>query len=62
MNDNFDDTVQNIEKTKYKEKVKLGKNILIGNNVKIGQTAQLDTIQLLRKMLKLEIIVALDLM
>ena len=41
VNDNFDDTVQNIEKTKYKEKVKLGKNILIGNNVKIGQNCSI---------------------
>ncbi len=34
--DDFDDTVEEIIKTKFKEKVKFGKNILIGKNVKIG--------------------------
>ena len=34
--DNFDDTAENINISKFKEKVKFGKNVLIGNNVKIG--------------------------
>ena len=35
--DDFDETVEEIGKTKFKEKVKFGKNILIGSNVKIGE-------------------------
>ncbi len=34
--DNFDDTVVDINQSKYKEKVKFGKNVLIGKNVSIG--------------------------
>ena len=37
INDNFDDTTENINKSSFKDKVKYGKNVLIGNNVKIGQ-------------------------
>ena len=36
VNDNFDDTVTDINETIYKDKIKFGKNILIGNNVTIG--------------------------
>ena len=36
VNDNFDSTVKDINKTSFKKKVKFGKNILIGKNVKIG--------------------------
>ena len=36
VNDNFDFSVQDINKTKFKEKVKYGKNVLIGENVSIG--------------------------
>ena len=36
LNDNFDETVENIDNTKFKDKVKYGKNVLIGNNVTIG--------------------------
>ena len=36
INDNFDDTVKNINESKFKDKVKYGKNVLIGNNVTIG--------------------------
>tara|TARA_B100001057_G_scaffold183796_1_gene184472 strand:- start:156 stop:1133 length:978 start_codon:yes stop_codon:yes gene_type:complete len=36
INDNFDDTAQDISKTKFKEKVKYGKNVFIGKNVSIG--------------------------
>ncbi len=37
INDNFDDTTENINQTLFKDKVKYGKNVLIGTNVKIGQ-------------------------
>ena len=36
VNDNFDNSVQDISKTKFKEQVKYGKNVLIGKNVSIG--------------------------
>ena len=36
INDNFDNTVKNINETKFKDKVKFGKNVLIGSNVDIG--------------------------
>ena len=36
VNDNFDNSTQEINKTKFKEKVKYGKNVLIGKNVSIG--------------------------
>ena len=36
INDNFDNTVVDINETKFKDKVKFGKNILIGENVSIG--------------------------
>ena len=36
LNDNFDQTVENINDTKFKDKVKFGKNVLIGSNVVIG--------------------------
>ena len=37
INDNFDETSENINQTFFKDKVTYGKNVLIGNNVKIGQ-------------------------
>ena len=36
INDNFDDTVNEIKVTEFKDKVKFGKNVLIGKNVYIG--------------------------
>ena len=36
VTDDFDNSVQDIIKTEYKDKVKFGKNVLIGSNVKIG--------------------------
>ena len=36
INDNFDNSVINITKTKFKDKVKFGNNVLIGDNVSIG--------------------------
>jgi len=37
INDNFDDSVTLIEKTKYKDLVKYGNNVLVGKNVIIGK-------------------------
>ncbi len=37
VNDDFDNSVKEISKTKFKSKVKFGKNVLIGSNVKIGK-------------------------
>jgi UDP-3-O-[3-hydroxymyristoyl] glucosamine N-acyltransferase len=36
INDNFDDTVKNINELKFKNRIKHGLNILVGDNVKIG--------------------------
>ena len=36
INDNFDNTVEEINKTKFNDKVEFGKNVLIGQNVSIG--------------------------
>jgi UDP-3-O-[3-hydroxymyristoyl] glucosamine N-acyltransferase len=36
INDDFDDTVNEIKFTEFKDKVKFGKNVLIGKNVSIG--------------------------
>ena len=36
INDNFDDTVNEIKVTEFKDKVKFGKNVLIGENVRFG--------------------------
>jgi UDP-3-O-[3-hydroxymyristoyl] glucosamine N-acyltransferase len=36
INDEFDKTVEEINKTKFNKKVKFGKNVLIGHNVSIG--------------------------
>ena len=36
ITDNFDVSVENIDKSEFKEKVKFGKNVLIGKNVNIG--------------------------
>ena len=36
ITDDFDNSVQHIDKTIFKEKVKFGKNVLIGKNVKVG--------------------------
>ena len=37
VNDNFDSSVQNIEKLKFDNSIKHGQNVLIGENVKIGK-------------------------
>ena len=39
INDNFDNTVLNIDKTHFKKKIKYGHNVLIGKNVKIGKNS-----------------------
>ena len=36
VNDDFDDTVQEINNTKFNDKVKFGNNVLLGKNVSIG--------------------------
>ena len=41
INDDFDNTVKDISKTKFKNKVKFGKNVLIGLNVKIGKNCMI---------------------
>ena len=41
INDNFDETVFNINDTKFKNKVIFGKNVLIGNNVSIGSNCKI---------------------
>ena len=41
INDNFDSSVKDINKTLYKKKIKFGKNVLIGKNVKIGKNCLL---------------------
>jgi UDP-3-O-[3-hydroxymyristoyl] glucosamine N-acyltransferase len=41
INDDFDQTVQNIDDTKFNDKVKFGKNVLIGNNVTIGSNCSI---------------------
>ncbi len=41
INDEFDNTVKEITKTKFNKKTKHGKNILIGKNVKIGKNCSI---------------------
>ncbi len=41
VNDDFDNSVKEISKTKFKNKVKFGKNVLIGLNVKIGKNCSI---------------------
>ena len=41
VTDDFDMTVENIEKTEHKDKVKFGRNVLIGKNVIIGSNCSI---------------------
>ncbi len=41
INDEFDNTVDNIARTKYQDNVKYGKNILLGQNVSIGNNCSI---------------------
>ncbi len=41
INDEFDNSVKEISKTKFKNRVKFGKNVLIGSKVKIGKNCTL---------------------
>ncbi len=41
INDDFDDSVTTINKTKFKDKVKYGINVLIGKNVSIGSNCKI---------------------
>ena len=41
VNDDFDNSVKEISKIKFKNKVNFGKNVLIGSNVKIGKNCSI---------------------
>ena len=41
VNDDFDITSKDINKTPFKKKVKFGKNVLVGKNVKIGKSCSI---------------------
>ena len=41
VNDNFDESVKDISKTKLKNKVNFGKNVLLGSNVNIGKNCSI---------------------
>ena len=41
INDDFDNTVEKISKTKFNDKVVFGKNVLIGQNVSIGSNCKI---------------------
>ena len=41
INDDFDNTVDEINKTKFNEKVEFGKNVLLGKNVSIGSNCMI---------------------
>ena len=41
ITDDFDNSVEDINKTEFKKKLKLGKNILIGKNVKLGENCSI---------------------
>ena len=49
IDDNFDDTVVDISKTKFKDKVKYGKNVLLGKNVLIGSNCQIGNNTIIEK-------------
>ena len=41
INDDFDNTVEEINKTKFNDKVKFGRNVLLGKNVSIGSNCMI---------------------
>ena len=41
INDDFDNTVEEINKTKFNDKVEFGKNVLLGKNVSIGSNCMI---------------------
>ncbi len=41
VNDDYDSTVKEISKTKFKNKVNFGKNVMVGKNVKIGKNCSI---------------------
>ena len=41
INDDFEDNINDILQTNYKDKIKYGKNVLIGNNVSIGSNCSI---------------------
>ena len=59
INDDFDETIEEISNTKFSKKVKFGKNSLIGKNVSIGSNCMIGHNTIIEKMLLLEIIALL---
>ena len=59
VTDDFDSSVEDINKTEYKDKVKFGKNVLIGKNVKIGKNCLIGHNSIIEKNVSSEIIVLL---
>ena len=49
INDDFDNTVQSIDETKFKEIVKYGKNVLIGSNVSISDDCYIGHNSIIKK-------------
>ena len=49
INDDFDETVKNINESKFKDKVSYGKNVLIGNNVSIGVNCKIGNNSIIEK-------------
>ena len=60
INDDFDNTVEEINNTDLKDKVKSGKNVMLGKNVSIGSNCMIGHNTIIEKMLLLVIIVLLD--
>ena len=53
VNDDFDNSVKEINKTKFKKKVKFGKNVLIGKNVELGKNCLIGHNSIIEKNVKI---------
>jgi len=53
ITDDYDNTVNNIYETEFKDKVKFGKNVLIGENVKIGENCLIGHNSIIEKNVKI---------
>ena len=53
VNDNFDNNVEEIAKSKFKNKVKFGKNVLIGQNIRIGKNCSIGHNSIIEKNVKI---------
>ena len=53
ITDDYDNTVNNIYETDFKDKVKFGKNVLIGENVKIGKNCLIGHNSIIEKNVKI---------